>query len=448
MKSRIIIFFSLIFLLAGVNSLFAQTITRFSLVEAQEYAIQKAYSMQNSRKDIEIARKKVSEITALGLPQVNADLSYTNFIDIPTQLIPGEFFEQEPGTFIPVQFGTKHNASFELGLTQLIFDGSYIVGLKASKAYLSLSQTQLLKSEIEIKESIAQAYSMVLIAEESKVIIDSTLITLRKSLYETREIFKSGFIEDTDVDQLELLVAELESSLIRVTRSLELAYNFLKFQMGMEIKEIIVLTDDLDALLNMVDPDVLLNTKFDFNSNVDYQMLKNQENLAQLQVKLEKAAYLPNIVGFYSFQENAQRVSFNFVEADQPWFKTSFFGFQLHIPIFSSGNRHSKVKQAKLKVDKLMIADQQLREGLELELVTARADFYNAYLIYENRVKSLGIAKKIYQKTTEKYKEGISSSLDLSQSYNQYLESEAQYIDSIKDLLGAKIKLNKILTKV
>ncbi len=448
MKSRFLIYAILIFLIAGTNKLTAQTINRFSLVEAQEYAIEKAYSMQNARTDIKIAKKRVSEITALGLPQINADLSYTNFIDIPTQLIPGEFFGEPAGSFIPVQFGTKHNAMFEASLNQLIFDGSYLVGLKASRAFLSLSETQLLKSEIEVKESIAQAYSLVLVAEESKKIIDSTLITLEKSLYETREIYESGFIEDTDVDQLELLVAELEAAKIRLTRSLELAYNFLKYQMGMEISQVIILTDGLDVLLNMVEPDKLLNTQFDYNSNVDYRMLKNQEQLAHLQVKLEKAAYLPNIVSYLNFQENAQRVVFNFTHADQDWFKTSFFGFQMNIPIFSSGMRSSKVKQAKLKVDKLRVADQQLREGLELELITARADFYNAYLIYENKIKSLDIAKKIYRKTTEKYHEGISSSLDLTQSYNQFLDTESQYIESIRQLLGAKIKLNKILTKI
>lgn len=431
-----------------MNTLHAQKISMFSLVEAQEYAIQKSYSLQNARTDIEIARKKVSEITSLGLPQINASLSYNNFIDIPTSLIPGEFFGEEPGTFIEVQFGTKHNAKFEASASQLIFDGSYIVGLKASRAYLSLSETQLLKSEIEIKESIAQAYSMVLIAEESKIIIDSTLITLKQSLYETREIYKSGFIEDIDVDQLELLVAELETTQIKVARSLELAYNFLKFQMGMEIKNVIILTDDLNDLLSMVDPDKLLNTAFDYNSNVDYRMLKNQERLAYLQLKLEKAAYLPNIVSFLTFQENAQRMDFNFTDGNEPWFKTSFFGLQMNIPVFSSGSRSSKVKQAQLKIDKLKVADQQLREGLELELTTARVDFYNAFLIHENKVKSLSIAKKIYQKTTEKYKEGISSSLDLSQSYNQFLDSEAKYIESIKELLGAKIKLNKILSKI
>ncbi len=448
MKNNIIIYFSLAFLILGMNTVSAQKIKRFSLTEAQEYSIQQSYSMQNALTDIEIARKRVSEITALGFPQINASLTYTNYLDIPTSLIPGEFFGEPAGTFIPVQFGTKHNAYFEAGATQLIFDGSYIVGLKASKAYLSLSESALAKSEIDIKESISQAYYLVLIAEESKAIIDSTLITLKQSLYETREIYKSGFIEDTDVDQLELLVAELETTLIRVTRSLELAYNYLKFQMGMEIKSVIVLTDDLNDLVSMVEPEILLNEQFDYNKNIDYIMLKNQERLAYLQVKLEKAACLPNIISYLTFQENAQRTAFNFTETGEPWFKTSFFGFQMNIPIFSGGNKSSKVKQAQLKIDKLKVADRQLREGLELQLITARADFYNAYLIHENKIKSLNIAKKIYQKTTEKYKEGLSSSLDLSQSYNQFLDAEAQYIDSIKDLLGARIKLNKLLTKI
>lgn len=432
----------------SVNGLKAQTEDRkFSLEQAIEYAYKNSYNIQSAQLDINIAKKKVRETTATGFPQISSSLKYTNFIDLATQLIPAEFFGGDAGTFQEIQFGTKNNVNFDITASQLVFSGEYIVGLQASKAYLNLSKYQLAKSKIELKEQVANAYYIVLIALENKNILDSTLRNINKILFETQEIFKEGFVEDTDVDQLKINVSDLETNIANLNHQIDVSYKFLNFLMGMNLEQNIVLTDNLQTLLEKTDSGILLKSNFDFSSNIDYHILLNQKNIAQLSYKREKSAYLPTISAFLSRQENAMRNKFNFFESDEKWFPTTLGGVQISIPIFNSGVKHFKVQQAKLQLKKLNIAEIQLSESLKLEIQKSRINFNNAFLTHKNKKDNLKLAEKIYHKTTIKYKEGISSSLDLTQSYNQYLNSESQYISSILNLLKTRTALEKILTK-
>jgi outer membrane protein TolC len=207
-------------------------------------------------------------------------------------------------------------------------------------------------------------------------------------------------------------------------------------------------TEKLSDLLVEVNRDYLLNTKFDYNSHIDYKVLKGQERMALLQLKLKRSEYYPSLVGFYSFQEDAQRSDFNFTATDQKWYSSQVLGFQLDVPIFSSGNRKYKVQQAKLELEKISVMDNQLKQGLSLKVRTAKANFNNAYLIYLNKEMARGNAEKIYQKTQVKYSEGISTSLELSQTYNQFLTTQIDYLTSILELLNTKTELEKELTKV
>ncbi|MCD4665573.1 MAG: TolC family protein [Bacteroidales bacterium] len=379
---------------------------------------------------------------------MNASAGYTNFIELPTSLIPAEFFGGEQGEFAEIQFGTQHNATWNASLNQLIFSGEYIVGLMASKAYVGLIESNLEKNEIEIKDAIAHAYYPVIILKENKKMFDSTLISLNKMLYETEEYYKSGFVEDTDVDQLRLLIADMETTITNINNQLEITNNMLKYLMGINANEEIEVTDKLQDLLAEVHRDFLLNASFDYNNHIDYKMLKDQEKMALLQLKLKKSEYMPTLSGFYSYQQDAMRDNFTFFASDQKWFTNQLFGIQLDVPVFSSGNRKYKVQQAKLEIDKIKVMDDQLKQGLSLKVRTVKAEFNNSYLIYTNRKMSVTNAEKIYQKTEIKYREGLSTSLELSQTYNQYLTNQIEYLASILELLNKKSELEKELTKV
>jgi len=446
MKTRIFINLMIILAVIWQGRLTSQEVQTFTLKQAQLYALENSYDIINAKTDVEIANKKVKETYAIGFPQVSGVVGYQNNIEIPTQLIPGDFFG-EPGTFQEIQFGTQHNANYGATVNQILFSGQYVVGLMATKAYLSLSETGLLKTEIEVDNAIAKAYYPVVILKENKIVFDSTLVSMKRMLYETNEYYKNGFLEDMDVDQLELLVSDMETTITNINSQLDLGYAVLKFSMGIKANQPIEVTDKTEDLMADINKEYLLNSPFDFNQNIDYLMLKNEERIAQINLKLNKSEYLPSLNGFYNYSGNAMRDKFDFFDGSQKWYSSQMLGFQLDVPIFSSGIRKNKVQQSKLELNKIKVRDDQLQQRLALEVETARSLFNNSYLVYLNRFKSYQQAEKIYQKTEIKYREGLSTSLELSQTYNQYLETQISYLASIQDVFNYKADLDKVLTR-
>ncbi|NPD47842.1 TolC family protein [Lentimicrobium sp. S6] len=456
-----------IFLLAFIPGLLSAQEKQkvFSLQEALEYAKIHNYDYINAQTDIEIAEKKVWESTALGLPQVEGSLSNENYLDIPVTLLPDFIspavygvnqsgFGLEPiqtlptdQQFFPVQFGTKHNATAGVSVNQLLFSGEYIVALRASKTYLGQTERQKVQTEILLIEQVSKSYFLILSLEENLQILDSSLVLNRALLEETRATFEAGFLEDTDVDQLEVIVNNLEGSIRNIQNEITTARAFLKFYMGIQPEEDIALTDDLIGVLDQLNIDYLLGSPFQVQENIDFILFQTQKDLADLQVDLEKSAYLPTINAFFSAQTNAMRDSYSFFDGSLPWYPTTVWGFKMTVPIWSSGNRHAKVQQMKLNMKKMDVSEKQLTSSLQLQVQTARNNFSNMYYNYLNRQKNLEVTVKIYQKTNTKYREGMASSFDLNQAQNNFIQANSDYTMAIMDLLQNKIELEKFLTR-
>jgi len=438
--------FLVVVCLAGILSpgLHAQTEYRFSLEEAIQFALDNNYDLLSSYKDIETAEKQVKEYMAIGFPQVNAMVNYTDYLALPTMIIPpGSFGEDSPEQ--EVQFGTKYNASADATASQLIFDGKYIVGVQASKRLLEKSQQQFIKTKLDMYEAVSASYYRVLVAEGTKDILDSTLRYMQNMLYETRITYEAGFAEETDVDQLQLIVSDLEANIILTETQVQIAYAYLKFLCGVQIDETVIVTDDLDYLMSQVNHTALLEDPFNYENNIDYRLLKTQKEIAILQLKLEKSEYMPNLSAFINVATQAQRQGWNFFNTNEKWYGSSFWGVEMNIPIWSSGIRSARVQQARINLDKIDIADKKLRTGLMIQVQTAQAEFYNAYLIMMNKTLAMNTAEKILRITSEKYREGISSSLDLLQANNQFLTNTSDYIRSMQEVLVKKLALEKLM---
>lgn len=447
MKHQLLLVFT--FLAIGISALYSQDTTnkavmKISLEQAKEFASKNNYDVINAMKDIEIARKQMTEATATGLPQISASVAYNNFLSIPTQLIPGEFFGEEPGTFIPVKFGTQHNMTLSGTVNQLIFSVEYIVALQATKAFINMSNKQYEKQLIELERNVSESYYLVLIAERNLKIVEETL----KSLTEIRDanavLFENGFVEDVDVDQTDLLLTDLQATLINIRNNLEVSKNLLKFQMGLKLENEIELTDNLDVFLDQIEKDVLVENEFNYNNNIDYQILLNQQELAHLNMKRYNSQYLPRLYGYLTYSENAQRNEWNFFESNQDWFNSSILGVQMDIPIFASGGRSARVSQAKIQMEKLDVMGDKLRSGLDIQYSTYRNNFINSWKVYKNKELALQLSDKIYNRTKTKVLEGVSSSIELQQNYNQYLNSEREYIMAMLELLVTKLELDKL----
>ena len=408
---------------------------RFSLNESKNYALNNSPVLLNSARDVEIAKKLVWENTATGLPQATLSSSYAYSPELSG--LTGAI-KDFPGfeNVNPNDLKTSFSASLQVN--QLIFSGQYIVGLKAAKVYAGLSELANSKSEIGIIESITTTYFTALVAREAKVILDSTLKTVQKTLYETEQLYKNGFAELTDVDQLKILVSNIKSSLSVTERQIELMERLLKFQMGIPIDQAIVLTDQIDPLVTVMNVEAAVLDSFKLENNVDYQMLTTQEKLMKLNMQLNQAQYLPTLSGFYSRYEDLDHNFFN----DQ---SPNMFGMSLNFPLFTSGQRNSQVSQSRLSFMKAQTNTQMASESLLIQYETSLSEFLSACDIYAMQKESRNLALRIYEKSLKKFTTGLGSSLDLNQTQSQYFEAERNYFNALMSFVSAKSKLESLL---
>ncbi|OYT15546.1 MAG: hypothetical protein B7C24_12450 [Bacteroidetes bacterium 4572_77] len=328
-----------------------------------------------------------------------------------------------------------------------MFSGEYIVALQASKTYLGQTERQKVQTEILLVEQVSKSYFLILSLQDNLRILDTSLKVNEQLFEETKAMYQAGFVEDTDADQLEMIVFNLKASQQNIQNQITTAIAFLKFYMGLAPQAEIQLTDGIDEVLENMNIDYLLQSDFSVNENIDFLLFMQQKALADLQLKREKSTYYPTVNAFFSAKTSAMRDSYDFFDSSLPWYPTTLWGFQMNIPIWSSGSRHAKVQQSKLNLRKLEESQKQLTTSLELQVQTARDNFSNMYYEYLNRKKNLAITIRIYQKTNIKYREGMSSSFDLNQAQNSFIQANTDYTLSIMNLLQNKIELEKFLTK-
>ncbi|MFT6717726.1 MAG: outer membrane protein [Sphingobacteriales bacterium] len=432
------------FLLSG--SLMAQR--SFSLQEALDYSAKNGYQYRLSEMDLEKAKQKVKETIAIGLPQVNAKASYQNFLKQPVQVVPAEFFGGQAGEFAEVIFGTKQNASAEISASQLLFDGSYIVGLQATKAFVRLSEEQVEKSKLDTKVAVAEAYSLVLAAQENVRILSDNQESMEKMLLETKAMYDIGFVAEEDVDQLDITVSRVKSKIKNAENQVKIAMSLLKFRMGVPIDVEILLTDNVEGLITTTSSPMDMSGGMSFSRNINVSLARTNATLQKLSMKNAKAGYLPRVAAFASYQQNSFANDFNFLNPEAKWFPTAVVGLNLDIPIFSSGMKHQKVAQAKVEYQKARVQERMAKEGARLEFETASTEYLNAQEIFQLEKRNLALSKKVKETTSIKFKEGLSSSFELVQSESQLAQSQGAYIQSIILLLNAKTKLDKALNRL
>ncbi len=430
-----------ILLLVSVATV-AQT-RSFTVEEAVTFALDSNYTAINSRRDIAKAIKKKWETTASGLPQVSASLDYNYQIKQPTQLIPAEFTGGEPGTFIPVVFGTQQNATATATLSQLIFDGSYLVGLQAAKTFLEFSKNANEKTQLEVRKGVINAYGGVLLAEESVAILDKNIATLEDNLRETRIIFKNGFAEEEDVEQLQITFLSLQNQRANAKRMVTIAKQMFNLAIGIDVNEETVLTQTLEGLA--LPALGLLNDTVNLEQNVDYKIANNLNEQRELELKLEKSKALPTLGAFINVGTFAGRNEFNFFDSDEKWFPQSITGFQLNIPIFSSGMRNARTAQAVIALDQAKTQKEETAQQIKLAYASAKSDHELAIDNYNTSLKNITLAERIENKNQVKFREGLSTSFDLRQAQTQLYQVQQELLQAMLQIITTKADLETIL---
>jgi outer membrane protein TolC len=431
-----------VFLGYAINPKAQEVTSSFSLNEAIEFAMENAYVLHNTKQDIVIAQKKVWETISTGLPQVSGTANYNAFINLPVSLIPGEFFGGEPGTYIPVKFGQDFNSDFGFSVSQLIFDGSYIIGVGSVQLYVNLSKQRHEKTAIDIREAVTQAYYMVLVGMKYKETMNEDLENVKKLHNETKILYENGFREEQDVDQIKLLLRNSENEVLKAEREITISKVVLKYTMGFNLDTEIALTDNIEKFLEplVATPEQL---QFDFNRHIDYRLAMSNFQVSEKLLGVEKVTYLPKLSAFYNYTKSAYSNDANLFTSQTPWYPSSLVGLQLTLSIFNSGQKRSKVQQAQIEVEKAEVQRKLTEQTLQKDYLTAVAQMESALESFDNDRENRELAEKIRQKTKIKFDNGISTSTELSQIETQYINAYRALVTSTLQLLQADLNLKK-----
>jgi outer membrane protein TolC len=417
----------------------------FSLSEAITFALQNNYSAINADRDVIDSQKQKWEVIASGLPQITGDVSYQNQLKQPVSLIPAEFFGGEPGTFQSVIFGPPQSANATATLRQQIFDGSYIVGVQATRAFLSYSANNKEKTQLEVRKMVTEAYGNVLLAEESVAILEKNQATLEKNLFETTKIYENGLGDEESVEQLQITLSSVQNQLKNAVRLRGITLQMLNLVMGLAIDAPTRLEDNLDDLTQAQIDFGILENEFNMANNVDFKLATNLNEQRYFEWKLAKSKALPTLNAFVNYGASAFGSEFNFLSGDQQWFESSVLGFDLSIPIFSSFKRSAGTQRAKIALEKAKTQLAEAEEQIRLQLEKAKSDYILAIEQYETNKQNLGLAERIEQKNQAKYLEGIASSFDLRQAQLQLYSAQQEYLQSMVDVINKKTELETVL---
>jgi len=437
-----------------------------SLEEAVIFALENNYNIKESKKSVLSAKETVWETTATGLPQVNATVNYQNFIKQPVSLLPAAAFDNTvsvvqtvedyfgiqsnrdpvlPQGFIPVVFGTQQNLNASVTLTQLLFDGSYLVGLQASRAYLKISEQANEKTEILTREAVINTYGSVLVTEKSIAILKSNLKILEKNLNDAKKIYENGFNEQEDVEQLEITYGTLKNQLNNMQRMKIIAYQMLNLSMGLSIDTELILTDSLDSLAEKNIDLGLISESFNLSNHIDLKIAENDRESKRLMMQLEKSKALPSLSAFVNYGKQAYSDSFTFFRGNQQWFGSSLLGVSLNVPIFSSLGRKAKTAQAKIALVSADIKLIEIKQRLNLNAQKAKNEYQLSIQNYNTARRNVDLSERIEKKQRTKFFEGISSSFDLLQAQNQLYTQQQNYVQSMLDLIAKKAALETAL---
>ena len=464
-KQKQILLLAGIFLL-GTFVARAQDPVKISRQDALKMALQYNTNILNSDLDLKIAQKKVWETISSGLPHFDAKATYQHVFKVPTlnfgggselsntkvpfdhttntgtiselTLASGETIYMNALKGAEVQLGLPNSTSFDFTLSQLIFSGSYFVGLQATKVYYGLTKENMEKTKLDVIENVINTYNMIELAEESRKILAQNLENINKTLSEITEMNKQGFLEKTDVDQLELTSNTIKNAMNQIDSNLDMGYRLLKIQLGLDVTAKVELSDSLESDESLTKSSLQLITEpFNIDQNVDYKLIQTSEKAAKLDLNLAKTSFLPTISGYYNHTERLKTPAFNFAPKD-------LIGVNVSLPIFSSGQRLSVVSQKQMALEKTQNTVKFVSSSLSMQANQFQNDLKLKLEKYQNQKKSKELSDVIYQRTLEKYKQGMATSMDLMTSQSQFLTNLTNFYQSIFEVQSSKSKLEKL----
>jgi outer membrane protein len=445
MKSKLTI--NILLLLASFGWLkgSAQQATAFTVQQAVDYALRNSSTVKNALIDVEIQRQTNKEITAAAYPQINGNATLTDYLSIPTSLIPAQFFGGAPGTYAPVKFGTKYNAGFGGDIQQILFDGQVFVGLMARKTVMEYANKTKEITEEQIKANVMKIYYQLVVGKTQIASLDANIERFEKLLHDTREIYKNGFAEKLDVDKVEVQLNNIRTEKLKAENQLTAGYEGLKFLMSMPEANTLVLTDTLSEQELKSN---ILDENYSYNDRKEFQLLDIAQKLGQLNVKRYRLSKVPTVTASANLNKNAQRTSFDFFKGGGQWFSTSFINFRISVPIFDGGARNARIEKAKLDLLKTNNNVQQFKLSVDNDVAQSRLRLRSALLTMDSQKKNIELAEQVYRTTKLKYEQGLGSNQEIYNAQTELRVAQNNYYGSLYDAINAKIDYLKAIGKL
>lgn len=420
---------------------------QFTLNEAKDYALSNNLSVKNAYLDVEIAKKQSLEAKSAGLPQVSINGSFSNFINLPVQVVSANFINPNApaGETISFRAGTNYTTTGTLQASQLLFNGSYIVGLQVAKFFITASETGVTKSQEDVVFNVTQAYQIAAVGKENLRFIDSMVLITEKLVAEQKIYVELGLLDEESIEQLEYSVLTARSSKTSARIQYENAISLLKLTMGYPMNETLEITEDAKSLLSK--QSLKEATSSGLESNLSLQMLQNQKTFSEFNLKNQKYTRLPTLGAYFNHTYNAYRNEFNFF-ANKPWYPQTSWGLQLSVPIFSGGQKYALIEQAKIRIMKDENTIKQYEQTLKSQEVQYQNNLLGAQQILELQQQNITLASKLYNNSIVKKEIGKVNSIEVTQKYNQIVMAQTQYVSSLVEVFSAKLNLDKLYNQL
>ena len=443
MKIKLLLIFLLFF-----NSIVGQDLPEsLTLNEAIEFGLSNNRSIINADREILKAKKERWKTIAIGLPQVSSQINYQNFLEMPISLVPSEFFGGKAGTFEELTFGTEQIMVGSVKMEQLLFDGSYLVGLEASRVYLKISENLFEKTNLEVKKLIVNTYTNVLIAKLNISFLEKNKIALEANLREITELFKTGFEEQETVEQTQLSLSQINNQLKYAKNLMKITEEMVKFIIGYPAEKKLILESELEDIFN---EDVFFDSIPSINqidNNIDIRIADNNVKSEELQFKYEKSKSLPKLSGFINQTYTGNSNDFTFTDSQQKWYGSSIVGLNLTIPLFSSFGRSAISQKAKISLDQAITQLTETQERIKIEVNAAYNDYQLSIDNYFTEKENLRLAESIEKKNQNKFFEGVVQSFELRMAQMQLYSAQNNYVTAIQSVINKKTILETLLNK-
>ena len=433
-----------------LNTLQAQgtqdtAIYRFSVQQCVDYAARNNVQVRNALLDFKLQEQTNRGITGMALPTLSATAGLTDYTNLPTSLLPGEFFGQPAGTFVPLKFGTKYNANAGITLQQVLFDGQVFVGLQARRTSLDWAQKNIEVTQEAIKTNIYKIYYQLAVSKTQIALLDANITRSQKLYNDSKALYENGFAEKTDVDRASVQLANLETEKFTTQNTIDNGYLGLKLLMGMPIADSLVLTDQITD--DKIKEGLLNEGIYQYGDRKDFQYASLGIKLDQYNVKRYKLSYLPTLNLNGSLAKTAQRTKFD-IFGPGSWFTTTYFGVSMNIPIFDGFQREANIEKAKLQLQEAQNQLDNLKMSIDNDVKVATNNFHNAITTMDFQKKNMQLAEQVYDQTKKKYEAGTGSTTDITNAETDLKSAQTNYINALYDAIIAKVDYLKAIGKL